>query len=89
MINAGMELHALLERVRWEVVSLLAKTPRLDLPTLYKQVSEALGEDTDMAVASVISLLLRAHKIVLEPLSYDDPTAGMQVMVADGDLAFA
>lgn len=89
MVSPGLELHALLERVRWEVVSLLAKTPRLDLPTLYRRVSEALGEDTDMAVASVISLLLRAHVIVLEPLSYDDPTAGMEVMLSDAGLSFA
>lgn len=89
MVSPGVELHALLERVRWEIVSLLAKTPRLDLPTLYRRVHEALGVDTDMAVASAISYLLRAHVIALEPLNYDEPSGGMLVMLSDEGLSFA
>lgn len=73
------DLRTTLERVRWEVMALLARTPKLDLPTLYSRVREGLGEDTDMAVARVISALLRAHVISLEPLAAHDPEAGMSV----------
>lgn len=76
------DLRASLERVRLEVVSLLSRTP-LELEQLYHRVREALGWDTDMAVAAVISLLYRARVIIMEPLSYDDPTRGMRVSMAD------
>lgn len=73
------DLRTTLERVRWEVMALLARTPQLDLTTLYSRVREGLGEDTDMAVARVISALLRAHVISVEPLAAHDPDAGMSV----------
>jgi hypothetical protein len=83
------DVRATLERVRLEVLSLLSRTP-LELEQLYHRVREALGWDTDMAVASVISLLCRARVIIMEPLSYDDPTAGMRVsMAGPEDAAFA
>ena len=71
-------VRATLERVRCQVMALLAKTPRLDVQTLYGRVREALGQDTDMEVARVISTLLRAHVISLEPLT-GDPDSGMCV----------
>lgn len=73
------DLRTKLERVRWEVMALLAKTPKLDLTTLYARVREVSGEDTDMFVARVISALLRANVISLEPLAAHDPDAGMSV----------
>lgn len=83
--SQGTDARAALERVRLEVMSLLAKTPALELDTLYGRVREALGWDTDMAVAAVVSLLCRARVIIMEPLAYGDPSAGMKVSVADPD----
>ena len=77
------ELRNLFEQVRCEVMALLAKTKQLDLDTLYKRVREGLGEDTDMAVAGVVSALLRAHVICMEPLFANDPNAGMYVSMAE------
>lgn len=79
MNEANLDLRATLERVRWEVIALLDKTPHLELDNLYARVRETLGGDTDMLVASVISALLRAHKIALEPLSAADPEGAMAV----------
>lgn len=79
MNENNLDLRATLERVRWEVIALLDKTKKLELDSLYARIRETLGEDTDMLVACVISTLLRAHKIALEPLSAADPEGGMAV----------
>lgn len=79
MNDAKPDSRTMLERVRWEVMALLARTPRLHLDTVYRKVREVIGEDTDMAVAGVISTLLRAHVIAMEPLFPHDPNAGMAV----------
>lgn len=79
MKEANLDIRNMLERVYWEVTALLAKTNKLELTSLYARVREGLGEDTDMVVAAVISTLLRAHKIVLEPMSAADPEGGMSV----------
>lgn len=75
--RSAVDIRAMLERVRWEVMALLAASPKLTLADLYARVRETFGEDTDMVVARVISTLLRAHKIAMEPAS--DPDAGMSV----------
>lgn len=85
--SQGTNVRAARERVRLEVMALLGKTPALDLDTLYDRVRAALGWDTDMAVASVVSLLCRARVIVMEPQSYGDPSGGMKVSVAGPDEA--
>ena len=83
--TAQTDMRATLERVRLEVLSLLAKSRALTLDKLYQSVREALGWDTDMAVAAVVSLLCRARVIIMEPLQYGDPSAGMQVSILDPD----
>ena len=83
MNDVKSDLRNLLERVRWEVMALLARTKQLDLETLYRRVREGLGEDTDIAVAGVVSALLRAHVIEMQPLTPNDPSAGMFVSMAD------
>ena len=72
-----------LERVRWEVMSLLARTPKLELETLYQRIRDALGEDTEILVAKAVSLLLRAGVIALEPIQFADPDSGMFVELCD------
>jgi hypothetical protein len=83
MSESTSDLRTTLERVRWEVMALLSRTPSLELRTLYRRVREVLGEDTDMAVARVISALLRAHVICMEPLQATDPNAGWLVSITD------
>ena len=82
-MNEGNTIRHTLERVRGEVMALLDKAPKLAVSDLYARVrdvfgADVFGEDTDMLVARVISALLRAHKIALEP-SASDPDAGMSV----------